>query len=151
MARNSKYQELVAPRFEEIKTWYRTLNEEQIAKKLGIDKRTLRRYKAQYPELAECFRQSKTELAEELRDTLKKKAQGFFYTETRRTYLTDAHGNKISDVKVEETQKYSPPDTGAIHLLLKNLDDNWRNDDKATMDLKKEKIEIDKQKMEDNW
>jgi len=58
----------------------------------------------------------------------------------------------VGAVKVEETEKYAAPDTGAIHLLLKNLDDNWRNDDKATMDMKREKLELDKQKAEaESW
>lgn len=53
---------------------------------------------------------------------------------------------------IEEYERYSPPDTGAIHLLLKNLDPSWRNDDQATMNMKREKLELEKQKAEqDNW
>ena len=36
--------------------------------------------------------------------------------------------------------------SGAIHLLLKNLDDDWRNDDKPTYELKKKQTEIMQQK-----
>ena len=50
--------------------------------------------------------------------------------------------------KIEEKEKYAQPDTGAIHLLLKNLDPSWHNDDKQTMELKREQTEIMKQKAE---
>ena len=38
------------------------------------------------------------------------------------------------------------PDTGAIHLLLKNIDPNWRNDDATTLELKKRQTEIAEKK-----
>ena len=60
--------------------------------------------------------------------------------------------NAIRNRLQREREKYAPPDTGAIHLLLKNLDDNWRNDDKPTMDLRREKLENDKKKAENaDW
>ena len=74
---------------------------------------------------------------------IKQKAKGFHYTETKKT-IRDVNGVKTQ--VVEQLEKYSPPDTGAIHLLLKNLDEDWRNDDKPTMDLKKEKLKIEKDK-----
>ena len=44
------------------------------------------------------------------------------------------------------------PDLGSIHLLLKNIDPEWHNDDKATLDLKKEQLELAKKKQEaDEW
>ena len=73
----------------------------------------------------------------------KKKAQGFYYTETKKTVIED-DGKKIK--KVEERQRYAQPDTGAIHLLLKNLDDDWHNDDRQTYELKKKQIDIMQQK-----
>ena len=42
--------------------------------------------------------------------------------------------------------------TQAAHLLLKNLDPNWHNDDAETLDIKKKQVELQKQKLEqDNW
>ena len=44
------------------------------------------------------------------------------------------------------------PDVAAIHLLLKNLDDDWRNDDRPTMRLKMQKLELEKTKIEnESW
>ena len=84
-----------------------------------------------------------------LKSALKKKAKGFYYKETKRT-IRDVDGTKTQ--VVEEYEKYAPPDTGAIHLLLKNIDPNWRNDDKETMELKKRQVDIAEKKAEDaNW
>ena len=52
---------------------------------------------------------------------------------------------------IEKYKKYAHPDTGAIHLLLKNLDDTWRNDDKATMDIKRGQLELAREKEENKW
>ena len=45
-------------------------------------------------------------------------------------------------------KKYAVPDTGAIHLLLKNNDPEWHNDDKQTMELKKKQVELQERKIE---
>ena len=73
--------------------------------------------------------------------------KGFYYTETKTTIRKEG-GKEIRTV--EKYDKYALPDTGAIHLLLKNCDPEWRNDDKATMDLKKQELEIKKQKADEN-
>ena len=145
MGRKGKYETNVKPYLKEIPKWYETMTEAQIAKKLGISIASFENYKAAHPELVESLKTGKETLIEELRGNLKKKAMGYYYTETKTTIRRD--GDK--DVKIiEKYEKYAQPDTGAIHLLLKNLDENWRNDDKATMDLKREKLELEKQKAE---
>ena len=81
--------------------------------------------------------------------TLKKKAQGFTYEETK-TVIRQENGKEVK--VIERYKRYAQPDTGSIHLLLKNLDDNWHNDDVPTMNLKKEQLEITKKKAEnDIW
>lgn len=149
MGRNNKYETNVKPHLAEIKIWYETLTEGQIAKKLGVSTASFENYKLKYPELVECLNSGRELLIEELKDSLKKKAKGFHYTETKKT-IREIDGHKTQ--LIEQFDRYSPPDTGAIHLLLKNLDDTWRNDDKQTMDLKKQKIELEKQKSEnEDW
>ena len=149
MGRKNRYETHVKPRLEEIKSWYGTLTEAQIAKKLGIAVSSFENYKLQYPELVECLQAGKEVLIEELKDTLKMKAKGFHYKETKKI-IRDVNGNRTQ--VIEEFDRYSPPDTGAIHLLLKNLDETWTQDDKQTLALKREKLEIEKQKAEaDNW
>ena len=125
------------------------MTEEQIAKFFGVGKSSFERHKAEHPELRQALIDGRKTLVEQLKDSLKKKALGFEYTE-RKTVVRQIGESKVRIV--EEYQRYSPPDTGAIHLLLKNLDESWRNDDRETMDLKKQKIELEKQKAEmENW
>lgn len=155
MGRKNKYESHVKPYLKMIPTWYETMTEGQIAKKLGISVASFENYKIKYPELVDCLKQGKEILVDDLKDGLRKKARGFSYKETKRTYVLARNELGIEEmvgvIRVEETEKYAAPDTGAIHLLLKNLDETWRNDDKATLDLKREKLELDKQKTEDAW
>lgn len=141
--RKNKYETHVKPYFEKIKKWYLTKTETQIAQKLGITVQSWIKYKNQYPELRELLQDSKEDLVDELKGILKKKAQGFYYTETTKTIIKE-DGKEIK--KIEERQRYAQPDTGAIHLLLKNLDDDWHNDDRQTYELKKKQIDIMQQK-----
>lgn len=125
------------------------MTEAQIAEKLGISVASFENYKKQYPELQKVLQNGKQSLIEELKNTLKKKAKGFYYEETR-TSIRKENGKEVQ--VVEKFKKYAQPDTGAIHLLLKNLDESWRNDDKATLDLKREKMELEKERAEnENW
>lgn len=130
-----------------IKEWIVFENEADIAKKLGVAQRSFERYKAEHPELVEVLNAGRQDLVTELKATLKKKAQGFYYTETK-TQIREEGKKKVRTV--EEVKHYSPPDLGAIHLLLKNLDPTWRNDDQTTIDLKKEKMQLEKEKADNN-
>ena len=151
MGRKNKYESHVMPFLDQIPKWYETMTEGQIAKKLGISTASFENYKLKYPELVACLQRGKEILVDDLKDSLRKKAKGFTYTETKRTYFETENGDQVGTVKVETTEKYAPPDTGAIHLLLKNLDENWRNDDAETMKLKREKLELDKSKADETW
>lgn len=149
MGRKNKYESHVKPRLTDIKEWYGTLTEAQIAKKLGISVASFEKYKLLYPELVACLQSGKEILIEELKETLKMKAKGFHYEETK-TIIKKVDGVPVTTV--EKYKKYSAPDTGAIHLLLKNLDESWTNDDKTTIDLKRSKLELEKQKAEEeSW
>lgn len=143
--RKGRYETHVKPRLNEIKKWIQTMNEGQIAKRLGISEFTFSRYKGQYEELQRALIDGTEELKNELKDTLKKKAKGYYYTETTTTQRRE--GNNVT-VTVEKRERYAQPDTGAIHLLLKNLDPEWRNDDAQTLELKKRQTEIAEKKAE---
>ena len=149
MGRNSRYEEQVLPRLEEIREWVGIIGEREIAKKLGIASSTFQKYKKEYPELKEALRKGRETLVEDLKTSLKMKAKGFSYTEKKSVTKTE---DGVTTTVVEEYQKFSPPDTGAIHLLLKNLDPAWRNDDRETMDLKQKKLELEQKKAEaEDW
>ncbi len=146
MGRKCRYETHVLPHIEQVREWIQLLTEDQIAKRLGISQRSFQKYKNDHPELAQALKEGRQELVENLKMTLKKKAQGFYYEETK-TVVKQEDGAEVKII--ERYKKYAQPDTGAAHLLLKNLDDSWRNDDAATMALRREKLELEKQKHED--
>lgn len=147
MSRSNKYLTNVQPRLKEISEMYQFATETQIAKMLGISPRSFENYKKKYPELKEALNAGKQALIVELKSALKKKALGFEYKEQKRQ-ITEVDGERR--VVIEEYTRYAQPDTGAIHLLLKNLDPEWRNDDKTTVDLKREKLRMEQEKADNN-
>ena len=154
MGNKSKYEELVIPRLKDITKWTEDLTDAQIAERLNISRRTFATYKKEHPELREAIEKGKKVLVQQLKDTLKKKAKGFYYEEVKtvKIHNPDADADQEWIERIEVNRKYAQPDTGAAHLLLKNLDPNWRNDDRETMDIKKKQIELQKQKLDqDNW
>lgn len=154
MGRKSKYERCVKPYLDDITKWTEEYTEGEIAEKLKICPETFSRYKTLFPELAEAVANGKTNLVKELKNTLKKKARGFHYEETKITKIHNPDDESEQEwiEKIEVNRKYAQPDTGAIHLLLKNLDPDWRNDDEATMNLKKEQLEIQKKRAEaESW
>lgn len=150
MGRKSLYESHVQPYLKQIEEWYQELDEKQIAvERLGISVSAFEKYKREHPELVAALRRGRQSLIRDLKAALKKKAKGFTYEETKTTTRDDG-GKKVTTV--EKFKKYAQPDTGAIHLLLKNLDPEWTNDDQTTIDLKRKQMELAKQKAEnDNW
>lgn len=150
----SKYDSHVKPHLEKITKWTEDLTDEQIAARLKISRKSFIEYKKQHPELVEALEKGKKRLVVELKDTLKKKAKGFYYEEVKtvKIHNPDSEAEQEWIEKIEVNRKYAQPDTGAAHLLLKNLDPEWRNDDAETMKLKRKTVELQQQKLEqDNW
>lgn len=146
MGRKSKYESHVKPFLTQISEWILDYDEAIIAKeKLGIGVSTFENYKNKYPELREALKNGRLNLVSELKMSLRKKARGYYYEETKEVYKDE--DGKITRT-TEKYKKYAQPDVGAIHLLLKNLDPEWTNDDKTTIEIKKQQIEIAKQKAE---
>lgn len=150
MGRKSRYETHVLPYLQQIQEWFQDLDEQQIAvERLGIAVSTWEKYKRYHPELREALKKGKQQLIGDLKAALKKKAKGFTYEETKTT-IRDEGGKKVTII--EKFKKYAQPDTGAIHLLLKNYDPTWTNDDQTTIAMKQKQLEIAEQKAEaDNW
>ena len=149
MGRKNRYYDYVEPHLSDIEKWVELLSEAQIAERLGISYPSLQKYKKEYPSLSEAMQRGRQHLVEDLKDSLKKKAKGFYYEETKIREITTGKPGREVTTKVKDVhRKYCPPDTGAIHLLLKNLDPEWRNDDLTTVEMKKQKIEMEKEKNE---
>lgn len=125
------------------------MNEEQIAEKLGITRQSFTRYKNEHKELSEIIDNVRNDLSIELKSKLKERAKGFYYTDTK-TYIKDDGERQIKII--EEHKRYALPDVGAIHLLLKNIDEEWHNDDVRTLKIKEKQIELQERKLEeDEW
>lgn len=149
MGRKRKYETNVLPYLKDITEWLQEMTEREIAHKLGIAVSSWENYKNEHPELMEALQKGRKTLADELKETLRMKAKGFHYTEKKKVVRQE--GSKKIQV-VEEYERYSIPDTAAIHLLLKNLDDAWRNDDAVTVEIKKQKMALEKEKAEnESW
>lgn len=149
MGRPNKYETNVKPHIGEIRKWVLDLNEKQIAERMGITQQSLENYKKKYPELANALINGRRDLVCELKDSLRRKARGYFYTETKIT--TRDENGKVTKV-IEENKKYAHPDTGAIHLLLKNFDKEWHNDDIVTIEFKKAQQQLDRDRFKaQNW
>ena len=115
----------------------------------AISSQSFLRYKKEHKELSEIIDNVRNDLSIELKSILKKRAKGFYYTDTK-TYIKDDGEKQIKII--EEHKKYALPDVGAIHLLLKNIDDNWHNDDIRTLKIKEKQTELQERKLEqDEW
>ena len=79
----SKYDSHVKPHLDKITKWTEDLTDEQIAARLKISRKSFIEYKKQHPELVEALEKGKKRLVVELKDTLKKKAKGFYYEEVK--------------------------------------------------------------------
>lgn len=142
MARKTKWETHVLPHLDDITKWIPDYTEGQIAKKLGITQATFDTYKRKYPELKEAIIKGEQSLVEELHETMKRKAKGYKYIETK--IIDDEKNGR----RIETYEKYAQPDTGAIHLLLKNYDPKWHNDDMSTIKFKEKQQELDREKLE---
>lgn len=92
--------------------------EEIIAKKLGIGRSTLTRWKHDYPQFAEALRKGKEVIDREVENSLLKAALGYEYEEQAVT-------NKGEVVTI---RKYQHPNTTAMIFWLKNRKpQEWRD------------------------
>jgi transcriptional regulator with XRE-family HTH domain len=150
--RPSKYEKLVKPRLFEISEWRRIgWTEEEIAKELGLSRRTLTQYKHLYPEFLRALKNETEELVKELRGALVRRAKGYQYVETKKIYERNEDGQLVH-IRTEETTKSQPADVAALNLALKNFDrENWSNDPQL-LALKREELELKKKQIEkDDW
>lgn len=121
MARPSLYNEWTG-RLIEIEGWARDgLNDEQIAKNIGISTTTLYDWKNKYPEFAKAIKKGKTVADREVENALFRRAIGYEYEE-----VTEITGDKGSEVR--RAIKRMPPDVTAQIFWLKNRKPaEWRD------------------------
>lgn len=146
--RKNRYESYVKPHLQEISEWVQTMDEEQIARRLGIAVSTWHDYKNKHPELAEAVKAGRQNLITEIKSALKMRAKGFEYQE-KKTYTKV--GDNGSAVYEETVTRYQPPDVAACNSILQNLDPEWRRD-RALYELKKKEFELKQRLAEaNNW
>lgn len=143
MARPSKYDKEIKPHLKEIKKAVEAgATIEEIAKAFNVAASTIYKYKADKKEFSEIFTRGRAQVVFEIKAALLKKALGFEYEEEKRVGKKDKDGENI--ILVEKYKRYSPPSETAARMLLNNYDENWRDNDNATAELKKQEMELKK-------
>lgn len=167
MARPNKYFTHVEPNLDKIAEMRTYMTEAQIAKTLGVSLTAWKEYKRLYPAIDAQLKKGIIDLVSDLRSALIKRAKGYEYTETKIVSeevvlpppmieaLIDAGFTK-EDIKAgrlvrtEVAKKQMAPDVAALNLSLKNYDkDNWANDPQA-LEIRREELELQRQKVEQN-
>jgi transposase len=131
-----------------VEKWCRDgLDEEQVAKNLGISRSTLEVYKKKYPDIMDALKKGKEPFITEVENALAKRALGFEWEQIK-TYIRVEEGKEVK--YQERVTKYCPPDVAACFILLKNKDkkgnqgEGWANNpvklnlDRELLDFKKE-------------
>lgn len=122
------------------------LTDEQIAKKMGINRRTLTDWKNKYSPISLTLKRGKEVVDREVENALLKKALGFKETLIKPIKVKEVKykdGKRVSEkehIEHVEEEVYIPPDTTAQIFWLKNrLPNKWR--DKQKEDTNAEALE----------
>ena len=118
--------------------------ETQIAKCFGITQQTFRKYKNENILIFTAIKKGRTDLVQDLRGTLVKKAKGFQYEERK---VIKENGVVVRE---EIYTRSSLPDVAALNLLLKNYDaENWANDPQV-LKLREKELELREKQVDAN-
>ena len=133
--RKCKYETHVKPRLKEI-GYMREQDGYQldvIAGKLGISLASLMRYQIEFCDLRQQLKKSKEIQIQKSVDSLFNRGQGYEWTETKTVEETiDGPSGITTKTNTTKTNKFTPPDTGALMAFLK----------KSAPDVWADKIEI---------
>ncbi len=142
--RKGKYETHIKPFFDKIdKMLNDGASEKQCAEALGVSYPAFNKYKQEYPELRELCSKPRTQLIEDLRSALIKKALGMKVEKKKIYSKKDEDGKEVkyTEITIDEL----PPDVAAINLALKNYDrDNWANDPQS-LAIKREELALKKE------
>lgn len=117
------------------------LTDEQIAKNMGISRKTLAEWKCKYSYIGDTLKRGKEVVDREVENALLKKALGFKETLIKPIKVKEVKykdGKRVSEIEhIEQVEEevYIPPDTTAQIFWLKNrLPDKWRDKPKEETD-----------------
>ena len=141
-----KYQEWLEPDgLLKLEGWARDgLNDEQIAKNMGIVTKTLYEWKNKYSTISEALKRGKEVIDIEVENALLNKAMGFKVTVKKSYKVKDViyeDGRKVREterIEMVDEEQYIPPDTTAQIFWLKNRKPaEWR--DKQNVEIEQSK------------
>ena len=151
MGRPSKYETHIKPYFNEIAEAYgRGVDEQDIAKSLGVSISAWCEYKNKFSEFKEVLKRSEDEtkdILKQLDNALLKSATGFEYTEKKQYITEDENGKKKKHTEIYT--RYAQPNPTAIFGALNRFDPDYKKD-KAYYELKKQELELRKAIAETN-
>lgn len=143
MGRPSKYETEVKPHLDEIRRAVESgATDKEIADAFGLAVSTIYEYKKKYKEFSKAFARGRKRIVFEIKAALLKKALGFEYEEEKRVGKKDKDGENI--ILVEKYKRYSAPSEQAAAMLLRNYDENWRDNDKASAEIRKQETDLRK-------
>lgn len=149
MAKSKKT--ILEEHLEQIKEWKKLgATDEQICNQIGMSRSTWYKHLKENPHISDAIKTGTQFFVLELKGELARKA--FKHTlETKKQYikhdLETGHKTQYTEITTKEVDG----DTGALHLLLKNLDkENW-SENWQTYDLKKQELELRKEMAENNF
>lgn len=128
------------------------LTKPEIAKKLGVSTQQLIRLMKEKPNLEAAYEDGINESVREVEKALFKRATGYYVKEKKKRITTGQFGETYE--RVEESERYVPPDVNAIIFYLKNrAPDRWTDKHEIAMSMDKvEKFQIEfvSKKVDDN-
>lgn len=142
---------IIKDNLEQIKEWKKLgATDSQICKQLGVSQSTWYKHLSENTEISETIKIGQQFFVLKLKGELARKA--FKHTlETKKQYikhdLETGHKTQYTEITTKEVDG----DTGALHLLLKNLDkENW-SENWQSYDLKKQELELRKEMAENKF
>ena len=143
MGRPSRYDSEIKPHIEEIRQAVQAgATVEEIAEAFGMAASTIHKYKSQKKELKDAFAHGRKQVVFKIKAALLKKALGFDYEESKSVGRKDKNGENI--ILVEKYKRYCVPSETAAAMLLRNYDENWRDNDKASASLRQQEADLRK-------
>lgn len=119
------------------------LTKPEIAKKLNVTTQQLIRLMKEQPNLEAAYENGLNESVREVEKALFKRATGYYVKEKKKRVTTGQFGETYE--RVEEMERYVPPDVNAIIFYLKNrAPDRWTDKHEIAMSMDKvEKFQIE--------
>ena len=143
MARPSKYDTEIKPHLDEIREAVAAgATDKEIAKAFGIAESTIYKYKKTKKEFSQAFMRGREKVVIEIKAALLKKALGFEYEEEKRVGKKDKNGENI--ILIERYKRQSLPSETAAAMLLRNYDENWRDNDNGTAKIRQQEADLRK-------